>query len=365
MKVLFLIDTMRSGGRERQLAELLKSLSIQKNVSCELVVMSHETHYREILDLGVPIHYLVRKNKKDISIFWQLYQLCRRFRPDIIHSWDTMTSVYALPSIWLLGIRFVNNFIQNAPSSISVLDRDGFRSRLTFPFSDVVVANSHAGLKAYAAPINKSRVIHNGFDFERIARVMKKEEMRANLGVHGEKVVGMVASFTDTKDYSTFLAAAQKVLLRRKDVVFVAVGDGENLQRMKQIIEQRNAENILFLGKQSDVESIINVFDVGVLATYTEGISNSIMEYMALGKPAVATDGGGTIELLIDGETAFLVPPKNPDEMAEKIEYLLDNPERAHSMGSAGKERIKREFSMEQMTAAFLSLYNELIENHS
>jgi len=82
-----------------------------------------------------------------------------------------------------------------------------------------------------------------------------------------------------------------------------------------------------------------------------------------LGKPTVATDGGGTVELLIDGETGFLVAPRNPDETAGKIEYLLDNPERAHSMGIVGRKRIQEEFSMEQMTAAFLSLYNELIEN--
>jgi len=365
MKILFLIDSMRSGGKERQLAELLKSLHHRENLSCELVIMSHELHYREILDLGIPIHYFIRKSKKDISIFSQLYSLCSRNRPDIIHVWDSMTAVYAIPTVVLLGIKFVNNMIQNAPDSLKMFGRNNLRSKLTFPFSDVVLANSNAGLRSYRSPLKKSRTIYNGFDFGRIANVIVKQKMTTKLNIDGGHIIGMVASFTETKDYETFISAGIRLLDNRHDITFIAVGDGPTLQRHKSMIPPQHKMRFKFLGKQEDIESIVNIFDIGVLATHTEGISNSIMEYMALGKPVVATGGGGIIEIVVDEVTGFVLPPKSSSAMAEKIEYLLNNPERAKLMGRAGLERIKKDFSIEKMTVEMLSLYNKLCGDQS
>jgi len=81
------------------------------------------------------------------------------------------------------------------------------------------------------------------------------------------------------------------------------------------------------------------------------------MEYMALRKPVVATDGGGTHELVADGETGFLVPPKSPDALAAKIEYLLDNPAIARHMGEAGEARLRRKFSTTEMVDETVELY--------
>ena len=106
------------------------------------------------------------------------------------------------------------------------------------------------------------------------------------------------------------------ILNNRKDVTFLVIGNGINLEKCR--MKARGHEKIKFLGFQNDIESIVNVFNAGVLLTnqdvHGEGISNSIMEYMALGKPVIATDGGGTKELIVDGKTGFLVQPKSPDK---------------------------------------------------
>ena len=123
-------------------------------------------------------------------------------------------------------------------------------------------------------------------------------------------------------------------------------------------------EKIILTGNRDDVESIVNTFDVGILLTnlerHGEGISNSIMEYMALGKPVIATTGGGTPEIVADGETGYLIPFRSPGMLAEKIEYLLDNEEIRKSMGMKGKERILREFSIDSMIEGHVSLYRFL-----
>src|SRR5262249_23491958 len=172
---------------------------------------------------------------------------------------------------------------------------------------------------------------------------------------------GMVAEFNRFKDYTTFIRAAYQISRRRKDIVFVAVGDGETLEASKKIAT--GAEVIKFLGKRKDIIHLAAIFDIGVLSTFTEGLSNSIMEYMALRKPVVATDGGGTRELVVDGETGFLVPPQNPDALATKIEYLLDHPDIARRMGEAGETRLRGAFSLTRMVEVTIQLYQLAMAN--
>lgn len=155
--------------------------------------------------------------------------------------------------------------------------------------------------------------------------LQKKSEVRKKFNLFKEKVVGMVATFSDFKDYETFISAARMTLQKRNDVTFLAIGDGKNLEMCRKMARGSLSDKIIFLGRQRDVESIVNIFDVGVLLTniktHVEGISNSIMEYMALGKPVVATNGGGTPELVIDGETGYLIPQKSEESLIEKINY--------------------------------------------
>ena len=177
---------------------------------------------------------------------------------------------------------------------------------------------------------------------------------------NGRKVVGMVAEFSDYKDFSTFIQAAQEVLARRRDVVFVAVGDGKNLNACRRMVST-DEKSILFLGERKDVETLVQRMDIGVLCTFTEGISNSVMEYMAAGRPVVVTNGGGSCELITDGVQGFLVPPAQPLAVAEKIELLAGDSVKARQMGLAGRKRIEQRFSIKQMTDATIRMYRETL----
>lgn len=362
MKILHFIDCLRSGGKERQLVELLKGLSAYNDIVCELAIMDHNIHYTAVNDLNIEIHYLIRRIKKDPIILIKLYKICTQFMPDIIHAWDSMASVYAVPIAKILDIKLINGMIRNAGPKSNPFDKTWTRSKLTFPFSDAIVSNSYAGLKCYNPPSLKSVCIYNGFDFDRIRNLQKKETVKARFNINTEKVVGMVASFSDKKDYKTYISVAQMVLHEKENVTFLAIGDGENLEKCKKIVSDRFVNKIKFLGKQNEVESIINIFDIGVLATYTEGLSNSILEYMALGKPVVATRDGGTTELVLDGRTGFLVNARDEKEMYRIIKKLLDDKDLAIKMGEAGRERIYRSFNLEKMSNSFIKLYETILK---
>ena len=352
-----LIDGLRCGGKERQLFELLKRLSTN-NIHFEVVSMNKDVHYEKFFSLDIKIHFLVRKYMFDPTVFFKLCKICRKFKPDIIHTWDSLTSFYVTPIAKLLNIKLILGSIRSAPDHIGLFSLLWLIRLITFPFSDRIVSNSYAGLRSYKVK-NNSICIHNGFDQTRIQQCEEKDIVKRRFGINTNKVVGMVASFSDNKDYETYISAAKMILENRNDTTFLAIGDGVNLKKCKK--NGFGFEGIIFMGLQNDIESIVNVFSVGVLSTYTEGISNAIMEYMALGKPVIATDGGGTKEIVIDCITGVLIEPKSPGLMAEKIEYLIDNREISEEMGEKGKKRIETQFSSEKMVKTYYDLYLGLL----
>src|SRR3989449_8023775 len=341
LRILICIEALGVGGKERQAVELIKGLTCQSDIECHVVCLAtHDFYIDQLAGPGISVDFTTRRVRWDVGLFCRLYQTIRQYRPHLIHTNGLMSSFYMMPLAKLMRIPLIKGSIRNA------FPRGDFRWRVEqvlAKMSDYRVANSYAGLRSrgFAEAEARNVVIPNGFDFSRVERFTTNEVSRRCATDDGMKTVGMVAEFNRFKDYPTFINAARKLSSKRSDVVFVAVGDGETLQASKEMAAGVAA--IKFLGERKNIEQIAQTFDVGVLSTFTEGISNSIMEYMALRKPVVATDGGGTQELVVEGETGFLVPPKNPDRLAARIEYLLDNPEIARHMGEAGGTKVRRE----------------------
>ena len=363
MKVLFFIDSLTSGGKERRLIEIMKGLKSKTTIEFELVQMSKITHYKEIYDMGVKIHYVVRKVKKDISVFKTFYKICKDFKPDFVHCWDTMTPIYLAPICKLLGIKLINGMITDAIVRQNLLETNWRRGQIIFPFCDLVIGNSMAGLAAYRAPRSKSICIYNGFDFKRLDKMAPPDTVRNKFNIKAKHVVLMVGAFRLRKDYDTYVEAAMAICAERDDVEFLAVGEGENLERISKKVEAFS-DKIKLVGAQQDVESIINISDICVLcsnsAEHGEGISNSILEYMALAKPVIASISGGTQEIVDDNKTGYIINPGSPQELIEKLKLLLDNSELRKKMGAAGLERIKKDFEINIMIDKYISVYKEL-----
>lgn len=363
-KILTLIDSFHAGGKERRLLELLKGLTARQ-VNCELIVLSKVVTYPELYNLDLKIHFVERKTRLDPTVLPQLYRIIKKAQPAIIQSWSSMTSVYVFAIAKWLGIPFVNAIIADAPHHVKPFSQPWLRRKLTFPFSDAIVSNSVAGVTAYNAPKKQSHVMYNGFDFNRIKDITSPETLRQQLGIHTPKVVGMVGKFQARKDYYTYLKAALRVVAERSDVTFLAVGDGEMLEASQRLIADDGQGRIIFTGRREDVESVVNLFDIGVLTTnhrvHGEGISNALMEYMVLGKPVVATQGGGTAELVLDGEVGYVIPPADVEALVEKLQMLLNDDQLAQQLGSAGKARIYEHFNLDRMAEEYIGLYQQLL----
>ncbi len=138
MKILFFINGLVGGGKERQLIELMSGLISNSDIEFELIVMNKSIHYS--LPKGVKVHYLIRKSKKDFSIFKSLINICSIYKPDVIHTWDTMTTFYSFPVCKMKGIKLINGSIRNAKPNKQLLGN--VVSKILFSLSNIIVANS-------------------------------------------------------------------------------------------------------------------------------------------------------------------------------------------------------------------------------
>jgi glycosyltransferase involved in cell wall biosynthesis len=357
-RILFFIESVKSRGRERQFVELLSYLQETKLYKMKVVITSDEIHYDKFLELGIPYQIVKRRwTRKDPSVFSKIFKICKNYRPDIIHVWGNMVAIYAIPSSIWFKIPVLNFQIQTAPQRVqkSLMDH-----RITFRFADVIIGNSAAGLKSFDAPIEKSMVIYNGFSFSRINQLADESKIRRELKVSTKYTVGMIAAYHETKDYRSYIIAATNILKTRRDVTFLGFGGGDRSEYIA-MISKEHEKNILLLESQQNIESIMNICDVGVLATYTEGVSNSLVEFMALGKPVIATDGGGTSELVIHDKTGFLLDVEDPISLADYILLLLDDEKLKNRMGKCGKERIINQFGIDAMGNQFEAVHKSLI----
>lgn len=362
VKILFFIESLGSGGKERRLVELIKGLSNDVNIELELVLTKKAIHYKDIYSTGIKIHFTIRKHfKKDPSVFFKFYKIANTFRPDIIHVWGNMVAIYAIPTKLLLRIPLINNQITSAPLNVST---SLLGHKLPFYFSDKIIANTYAGLKSFSAPKHKSLVIYNGFDFDRINNLQDKSSIIKKFNIQTKFIVGMVASFTDKKDYDTYIKAANIVLEKENDITFLCIGSG-NYSPFEMMVKKENKDRILFLGKQDNVESIMNICDIGILITnnekHGEGISNALLEFSALSKPLIATLGGGNSEIVEHEKSGYLINPKSPDELALKILHLYNHENDLRNFGEMSIEVVREKFSISKMIEEFRSVYNKTL----
>lgn len=207
----------------------------------------------------------------------------------------------------------------------------------------------------------KMVLIYNGVDLSTFDSVKSLREVtRKKFGIRlQEKVIIVIGNLIPYKGHSDLLKAAQEVLRHIPQTLFLLVGEDRRIGRelKKMAIDLGIASKVRFLGLRHDIPQLLASSDLSVLPSHEEGFSNVILESMAAGLPVVATRVGGNSEAVMDGVTGWLVPPRDPEELAIKIIDLLKNAMKAKSWGEQGRRRIAGLFTLDKMVEAHLKLY--------
>jgi glycosyltransferase involved in cell wall biosynthesis len=211
---------------------------------------------------------------------------------------------------------------------------------------------------------NKFVVIPSGVDLKKFKEIPynKKQNFKKELGIpENALIIGSAGRLEPVKGPEFLIEAAALIIPEYPDTFFVFAGDG-GLKRdlEKKALEIGIEKNIVFLGWRDGISEIISVYDIFVLPSLNEGMGRVLVEAMALGKPIVASNAGGIPDLVTHGKNGFLVPPKDPRELAHYIQILIEDEEKRAKMGEAGKEMAEN-FSKEKMVERIAELYKKLM----
>lgn len=364
MKVLFFIESLRCGGKEKLLVELISELSKKSDFSSKVVILINSTHNADQLPSDCELIILERKRiKKDPRHFIKFHKVCSRFRPDLIHVWGNMPAFYSLPSSIYLKIPIVNSQITDSFGISIKQPFSFFTHKLNFHFARIITSNSISGLKSYKIQGEKSRVIYNGTSLDRFEVKNSIENMRNAHNLKTKYAIVMVGSFSKYKNFDLFIDVAKHYQNIGNDFTFIAVGEGENFGHITERLNQEQIKNVVLTGRIKNVEELVSVCDIGILLSpYGEGVSTAIIEYMALGKPVIASNKGGNYELIEDGINGILLEGDNVHEVTKAIELLINNEDLRNKIRTRNRNKIYENFSIEKMANEFLKTYAEVLK---
>jgi len=362
MKIFFLIDGFGRGGRERQLCILLKNIVAIADI--ELFIFSDNIQYDIPLDKE-KIHICTLETAKSLKNFVLFVEYIKKEKPDIIHFFDNISSLYALVAKIVYRVKLIDGSIRYA-GKLRPCIKWTILKKIRFFFADRIIANSYQGLRVEGLQQSKKAItIHNGIDIREFRNKSNKEVKDfPKIPPDSIKVV-MLGRFYTLKDYATYIKVAEKIVTKFDNIYFFCIGDGPDREKVENSIGNILNQRLFFLGNRSDISTLIIKMDIGVLLNNTnghaEGISNAIMEYMVAKLPVIATNAGGTPELVKDGFSGFLVPAFDERIIFNKLKFLIENPKISNEFGKKGQRIINNEFSIEKMKKSYEKVYRELI----
>lgn len=323
---------------------------------------------RQVLAGRIPVYELHHQAGRNRRLVTQLAGLLRRERVDVVHSHNWTSYYPAVVAARLAAVPWVVHG-EHGRETAERSDRRLRAKRLLAAgvsrFVAVSPEISQILVEDWRIRMERIAYIPNGVDLDRFRPDLPRHAGVGEFGFpQGAQVVLIVGGIRPVKDHATLVrAVAQVVTLRpltRLLIVGTDYGAGlkEELARLAATLGIREA--VRFAGIRHDTPELLALSDVYVNSSVSEGMSNTILEAMATGKPVVATAVGGNSELVADGETGLLVPAGDPTGLARGIEQVLSDAELATRMGRAGRARVERRHRMERMVAEYENLYLDL-----
>jgi glycosyltransferase involved in cell wall biosynthesis len=366
VRVLYTVNRMDVGGSQTHLVQVLRLLDRRRYEPMLCCLSGHGALLETAKETGATVVSAGLGGLKSPAALGALIRLARFMRGariDVVHNYLLRANVVGTLAARLAGVPVV------LTSKRGCHDRRGLElaaARISNRLADCVTANAEA-VRAFvheneSCPLDKMVVIPSGTDTDRFAP-LPPADYKARIGVPSDRpVVGIVTRQRVRKGVEEFLRAMAIVRDRVPAACAVVVGEVSLDAATLDLVRTLGLEGHLYLlGARADMAEVLSAFDLFVLSSHDEGMSNAILEAMAMRKPVVATDVGGTGEVVQAGRTGLLVPPKDPQPLAEAITQVLTAPaDTVAAMGERGRAVVVERFSARAMVRQMEDLYAHL-----
>ncbi len=312
---------------------------------------------------GVRLLGLGRSGKLDVWVWARFVRFLRRERIDVLHAHKFGSNVWAAALGGLAGVPVVlaheHSWSYEGQPLRRLLDRELIARR-----ADRLIAVSREDqrrmIEVERIPPERTLFLPNGVP---TGAPSSGRDVRAELGIpHDIPLIGTVGVLRSPKDQHLLIRATALLLERWPRLQTLIVGDGPDRASLEALAVELGVERAVhFVGRRNDVPDILQALDIGVNSSSSEGSPLAVMEYMEAGLPVVATAVGGVPDLIEPGVHGLLVAPRDPAALAEALDELLGDPDRAREMGVRGSERRRAEFDIDVLVHRLESLYVELL----
>jgi glycosyltransferase involved in cell wall biosynthesis len=368
IRILHVSETSGIGGAETVLLNVVTNLDSNQYES-SVILFKDGWLGDKLRQNSIPTFIVKSTRSWDLGFVWRLYRKIKELKPSILHAHLPDANVYCSLAGFLAGVPVVTTYHGKISSSPNLRLPTKIKLLIVSMLSTKVVAVSDylkSELHRLAKfPEKKIATIHNGVTARQPNPGFDALVKRKELGIlKDEFVVGNVANMRADKGYEYFIKAAALIHAQIPQTKFLVIGEEQSdikTMMIKEMEKSNLINSVLFLGFREDIVDLLNILDVFMLSSTSEGLSIATIEAMAAGAPVVATRCGGPDEIIIDSENGFLVPIKDEQSLASKALYLLHNRDIAAKMAEKAKLHVKINFSITNMANCYQNLYQEII----
>ncbi len=372
MRIVYTVLDGRLAGGQMICGQILLAARDAGHEVC-LVTPSFGEFTEIIQEEGIPIIVISMEHSYHIHRAWQFARFLKDWGADVVHCHAAVVgTILARIGAKIAGTELISHVhIENKFSErTSIRKFQIWLDNWTARFAQAIIAiseDTRQNLIRQGLPPEAIRVVYNGVNLDSVGDKGERALARNFIGLNGvDLLVGTIARLCPVKGQREFIQAASRINAEFPQTKFVIVGEdlefgGRYRLELEELVSQMNLQDdVIFTGYLHNAAKLMYAFDVFVLPSWIEGMPVTILEAMAAGIPVVATPVGGVPELVLEGKTGLLVSPDSPQRLAEAIVYLLKHRDKAHLMGRAGRERVWRHFSKQQMVERIFALYDAI-----
>ncbi len=368
-RILYIITKSVWGGANRYVFDLATNLSGKFKVS--IAAGGKEKFYQKIKETDIPYYDISNFQRtinpfKDIFAFFEVLSLIFQIKPDIIHVNSPKAGGIVGVAAWFykLFIHYRLCLVYTSHGWTFSEDRPKWQifliklfSKITCFFYDKIICVSQydrkIALKNKIATADKLTTIYNSIS--PINFLAKEQAQKKLINKISPLVVGTVAEWTKNKGLIYLLKALEEIKEKEFDAILIGSGENPDKEKMYRLVEKN--KNIYLIEWIDNAASYLKAFDIFVLPSLKEGLPYTILEAMLAETPIIATNVGGIPEMIENNVNGILIQSKNSQQLAEKILYLINNPEKAVVMAQKARKKVEKKFSLEKMIKKTKAMY--------